>query len=115
MTRSVTNLEIYRDSKAHDAGLLPKEPYIDRVELVAETRSDYTIPTGTRRVIFQYAVQDDVYVRVYTDSNLTMPSGAVSTGEAPFVNPVGLGGLESGDVIQLISASAGAVHIICAG
>lgn len=115
MARSVVNLEIFRDSKAHDAMLLPKEPYIDRIELAAETRSDYTIPAGTRRVILQYACPDDVYVRVYTAADLTMPAGAVSTGEAPFINPHGLGGLEASDKIQFISASAGAVHIICAG
>lgn len=115
MTRTVDNLELGEDNNGEVTYLLPKEPRVDRVELTAETRSTYTVPSGTRSVIFQYVGSDDVYVRVYTDANLSMPSAAVSTGEAPMVNPQGLSGLESADVIEFISASNMAVHIVAVG
>ena len=115
MTRSVTIFNLGQDGESEVAYLLPKEPRVDRVELTAETRATYSIPSGTRMVVFQYVVSDDVYVRVYTDSNLAMPSAAVATGEAPMVNPNGLAGLEAGDIIEFISASSGAVHIVAGG
>lgn len=116
MARSVQIFRLGQDVESEVAYLLPKEPHIDRVVLAKATRADYNIPSGTRQVIFQYAgCTADVFVRVKTDSDLTTPSGAVSDGEAPFVNPTGLSGLEAGDLIQFISASSGAVHIICVG
>lgn len=115
MTRSVAVFRLGQDFESEVAYLLPKEPRIDRVELTAETRSGYSIPSGTRSVILQYDAADPVFVRVYTDTNLSMPSGAVSDGEAPFINPPGLSGLESGDRIDFISAGPGAVHIVCVG
>lgn len=115
MARSVSNLKIGVDSKNRDAFLLPKGPYVDRVELVAATVKSYTIPSGCRRVVFFYAVNDYVYVRVKTDTNLATASGDVSDGEAAMINPIGLAYLEAGDIIQFISATAGAVHILCGG
>jgi hypothetical protein len=115
MSRSVSILHLGQDGDSEVAFLLPKAPYIDRMELTAETRADYNIPSGTRSVVLQYDAADPVFVRVYTDSNLTMPSGDVADGEAPFINPTGLSALESGDMIQFISAGPGAVHIVCVG
>lgn len=115
MTRSVINLELGSDNNDKVAFLLPKEAHVDRVELTAATRADYTVPSGTRKVIFFYAVDDDVFVRVYTDSNLATASGNVTTGEAAYINPSGLADVEPADIIQFISATAGAVHIACFG
>lgn len=115
MARSVRNLELGSDVNEKVAFLLPKEAHVDRVVLSAATAAEYTVPAGTRKVILFYAVDDDVFVRVETDSNLSTPSSAVSDGEAPYINPSGLTGIESGDVIQFISATAGAVHIACFG
>lgn len=115
MSRTIQNFRLGQDNESEVAYQLPKEPYVDRLELTAETRADYDIPSGTRSVILQYDAADPVFVRVYTDANLTMPSGDVADGEAPMISPPGLTALEAGDQIQFISAGPGAVHIICLG
>jgi hypothetical protein len=117
ITRSVSSLSLGSDAYGKDAFLLPAAPYICRLEIAAATRQDFTVPAGTKRVIFQYDATSSVYVflKKAGDDNLTTPSGDVTDGTAPFLNPVGLVDVDQGATLQFISASAAVVHVICAG
>lgn len=115
MTRTVNEYRtLQRDEQGNPAYLLPAKPKIDRIELAAATRKDYTVTVGTKSVVLVYAgCTEPVFARVYTAANLAAPSGDVTDGEAPMIDPPGIWGLATGDVIQFISAATGAVHIYC--
>lgn len=116
-TRTVQDLSLGSDKQGNDAFLLPADAYICRLELSAATRKDFTVPAGTKRVIFAYEADEPVYVRcLYPgDSDLTAPSGDATDGTAPFLDPTGLIGVEEVQEIQFICAAAAVVHVVCAG
>lgn len=115
-TRSVQSLSLGSDAKGKDAFLLTANSYVVRLELAANTRKDWSVPAGVKRAIFQYEAAVPVYVRglLAGDDNLTMPSGDVTNGTAPFMNPVGLI-IEGAQQVQFICAAAAVVHIVAAG
>lgn len=115
--RTVSALSLGSDAQGNEAFLLPHNAYVCRLELVAATRKDFTIPAGVKRVIFAYEADEPVYVRclVAGDSDLGTPSGDVTDGTAPFLDPTGFSGVEAVQEIQFICAAAAVVHIVCSG
>lgn len=116
-TRTLSDLSLGSDAKGKDAFLIPADAYVLRREIAAAAREDVTLPAGTERVLLQYDSQYPVYVwlKKSGDSDLVTPSGDVTDGTAPFMDPPGLVNLQVGTTLQFICAAAATIHIVCGG
>jgi len=116
VAKRISVFDLGKDASGNFAYLLPANSHVRRMELTANTRKDFIVPVGVRRVIFMYETDANVYVAHEPDPDMNaVPTGDDDNGYMPFINPIGLADLQTNEVLQFISPSDTAIHLILGG